>query len=497
MTALLAFLPILIFILLLVVVRLSAAVAGFTAACLAGVIAVWGFGYAPSLANLLGPVFEAAFTSASILWIIFPALGIYEYQNRTGQTARIGQWLSSVSTNPQITVLLLAWFFAIFLEGAAGFGTPVALAAPMMVALGFAPLKALTYALIGHAAGVSFGAVGTPMVPLLEAAPVDPRGLSLMILALHAALGWSLALFLFRLAVPEHKATPAVSWIAPLAAAFLFFLPAAALAWIAGPELPALGGALVGAALFVVLVKRRWPSEQASGRQPASALVRAALPYLILVFLILATRLTEPVATFFRDATIAWSFAGEFSGSVAPLYHPGTVLIIALLAAAAISRSGTNVLRSSLGAAAARLPMVALALVAVLLMARLMVHSGMIDALALAAEHALGSYWVLAVPLVGALGSFVTGSATASNIIFADFQVAAAKATGLASLLALAGQGVGAAIGNIIAPHNIVAGAATVGLIGREGDVLKRTLPVCIAYTAAAGALLLGLSRLL
>jgi lactate permease len=96
--------------------------------------------------------------------------------------------------------------------------------------------------------------------------------------------------------------------------------------------------------------------------------------------------------------------------------------------------------------------------------------------------------------MVGALGSFVAGSATASNVLFAGFQVAAAEAVGLAPMMALAGQGFGAAIGNVIAPHNIVAGAATVGLIGREGDVLKRTLPLCLVYALLGGGLLLVLA---
>jgi lactate permease len=148
-------------------------------------------------------------------------------------------------------------------------------------------------------------------------------------------------------------------------------------------------------------------------------------------------------------------------------------------------------------AAARRLPPVALALVSVLLLARFMVHSGMIEALALAAAELLGSAWPLASPLTGALGSFVTGSATTSNIVLAEFQVSAASAGNVAPLLALAGQGFGVAIGNIVAPHNIVAGAATVGLIGREGEVLKQTLPVCVLYAVAGGALLLALSALL
>lgn len=494
MAALLTLLPIFLFVLLLTGFQLPAAIAGFAAACLAGVVAVWGFDYAPTLLNVLGPVLEASFISATILWIIFPALAIHEYQERTGQTARIGRWFSSVSDNPQIIALLLAWFFALFLEGAAGFGTPVALVAPMLVSFGFSPIKSLIFTLVGHAAGVSFGAVGTPMVPLLAASLVDPRVLSLIILGLHTALGWSLTVLLFRLAASEGSLARFGVWTPPLAAAFLFFLPAAAFAYIAGPELPTLGGALVGGVLFVVLVKRKWPSAQLPDSQPTSALIRAGLAYLLVLVFILTTRLVPQVAEIFREATFDWTIAGKFNGSVALLNHPGTILIAAFLAAATINHSGITVVKSSLGAAAARLPMVALALLAVLLMARIMVHSGMINALALAVEQALGSYWVLAVPLVGALGSFVTGSATASNIIFADFQVAAAKATGLASLPAIAGQGFGAAIGNIIAPHNIVAGAATVGLIGREGDVLKRTLPICIAYTAAGGLLLWWLS---
>lgn len=491
-----ALLPILLFIALLVGLCWSAAWAGLVSACAGAVVAVWVFGYPATLPNLLGPVTEAAFTTATILWIILPALAIHEYQERTGATARIGQWLSSISTSPQIVALLIGWFFAMFLEGAAGFGTPVALTAPMLVALGFPPLRALVLALLGHAAGVSFGAVGTPIVPLLEASPVDARMLSSMILLLHAAIAWWLALQLFRLAAPQKGGVAPASWIVVPPATLLFFLPAAALAWFAGPELPTLAGALIGAILFVALVKWKWPSGKQTAVPTTRDLLRAGLPYFLVLFFILGTRILPSLSVVLRQTLLDWSYADKFGGSVAPFYHPGTILMLALLAAAVLNRSGMGALTSSLRGAAGRLLPVALALVSVLLLARLMVHSGMIDALAHAAAGLLGTAWPLAVPLVGALGSFVTGSATSSNIIFADFQVAAAGATGLSPLLALAGQGFGAAIGNIIAPHNIVAGAATVGLIGREGDVLKRTLPVCLAYATVGGGLLLGLDWL-
>jgi len=439
---------------------------------------------------------EAGFTTATIIWIIFPALAIYEYQGRTGATARIEQWLSFTSASPQIVALLIVWFFGMFLEGAAGFGTPVALTAPMLVALGFQPLKALVLALLGHAAGVSFGAVGTPILPLLDAAPVDARMLSSLILLLHAGLAWWLALLIFRLAPSQAGRAAPSPWIVVPAATILFFLPAGVLAWFAGPELPTLAGALIGGLLFVLLVKWKWPSDEDTAAPTKTELLSAGLPYLLILLFILGTRIVQPLSDVLQNVTLGWSLAGEFRGSIALLYHPGTMLLLALLLSTALHQSGKEALISSLRRAAGRLPQVAVALVSVLLLARLMVHSGMIETLAVAAASSLRSGWPLAVPLIGALGSFVTGSATTSNILFADFQTATAGATGLPPILALAGQGFGAAIGNIIAPHNIVAGAATVGLIGREGDVLKRTLPICLIYAALGGVLLIGLNWL-
>lgn len=494
--ALLALLPLVLFAALLVGVRWSAAQAGGVAALLALVLAINTFSYPMSVAALAGPLLEATFTAATILWIILPALAIYEWQERTGQTQLIGRWLASVSPSPQITALLVGWFFALFLEGAAGFGTPVALAAPLLVSLGFPPVRALLCALIGHAAGVSFGAVGTPMMPLLHAATVDPRTLSLLILLLHGMLGWILAVAVYRLArTGEERPEKPAGWLAVPAAVLLFFVPAALFAACAGPELPTLGGALVGAVLFVLLTRRGAAAPGAPAHTvPGRALLKAALPYVLILALILATRLAGPLRTTLQRLEIGWTLTDSFGGSVAILYHPGTMLALALLLTAAVKRDSGAILGSALKAAAGRLPPVALALITVLLMARIMVHSGMIDALAEGAGRLLGAAWPVAVPLVGALGSFITGSATASNIVFTGFQTATAATTGLPVALALAGQSLGSAIGNIVAPHNIVAGAATVGLIGREGEVMKRTLPLCLAYTLAGGVIVLLLA---
>jgi lactate permease len=487
----LALLPILLLLLCMTVLGWSAARSGMIGAIAATGLAMIAFDYGTDGIDLAGPVLEAGFTTATILWIVFPALALHEVQTRSGASQRIGTWLTSVSDRPAILVLILAWFFALLLEGAAGFGTPVALVAPMLVAIGFSPQRSLVLALIGHATGVSFGAVGTPILPLLEAGPVDPGELSLTIMLLHAALGWTLAALVFRLAMTEGRAG---NWVLAPLAAFLFLLPALALAWLTGPELPTLGGALIGGAVFIVLVKWKWPTAQPDGARTGHGVLSAVLPYALVLAASLTSRTFTPMAGAMQAVTLEWTLADRFAGSAMPLYHPGTLLLLALAGAVIVRPDSRAVIGPSLATAARRLPSVALALVAVLLLSRIMVHSGMIDTLASAAAALLGPVWPAAVPLVGALGSFITGSATSSNILFGGFQVAAADASGLAPLLGLAGQGFGAAIGNVIAPHNIVAGAATVGLVGREGAILKATLPVCLAYAAAGGLLLLALA---
>jgi lactate permease len=118
-----------------------------------------------------------------------------------------------------------------------------------------------------------------------------------------------------------------------------------------------------------------------------------------------------------------------------------------------------------------------------------MVHSGMISTLAEAAAETLGSAWPLFAPWVGVLGTFVTGSATASNILFTDFQLVTAETLELPVLAMLGAQGFGAAVGNIICPHNIIAAGATVALVGQEGAVLRRTLGICLLYAFLGGVM--------
>lgn len=494
MHTLLAALPIALVLAAMIGLRWSAAVAGLIglSAALVLAIAVFGLGGAAGPASgAAGALAEALFVAGTILWIVFPALCIYDLQAKSGAFDVLRLRLVALADDPRLVAILVAWFFALFMEGAAGFGTPIALAAPILVSMGFQPVQAMTLALIGHAAGVSFGAVGTPVLAQIAATGLPGTELVPLTALLHALAGWILVAFLLRLAGPAWPGLRHWGWGA-LAAA-LFLLPSLALAAWVGPELPTLGGAIFGGAVFALLLGRRAVSDRVP--PPGAQVLQAALPYLVLLVLVLATRLLPPLREALRAVVWDWTLFDTFSGSVEPLYHPGTLLMLAFIAGGVLQRRSARQMLAAAAAAARRLLPVLVALVAMLGLSRLMVHSDMIGLLADAAAST-GAAWPLFAPFVGVLGTFVTGAATSSNILFAGFQQSTATALGLPAALMQAGQGFGAAVGNIVCPHNIIAAGATVGLAGREGEVLRATALACLAYATAGGLLLMLLVQL-
>ncbi|MEM7667445.1 MAG: L-lactate permease [Pseudomonadota bacterium] len=435
-----------------------------------------------ALMLLRGTAAEAAHSTVTILWIILPALAIYEFQKASGAIGRIRDNLTSLTAERRLQTILIAWFFGLFMEGAAGFGTPVALAAPLLVGLGYAPVRAVVLALFGHAAGVSFGAVGTPVLAQVSVTGLDAQEIALRTAALHAVSGPIILLAMVRLADRSPLSRRDVGWT--LAAGLCFLLPSLGLAWLTGPELPTLGGALIGAVAFVMLLPRPGRLEL-NLRQLSQDLA----PYAIILALVLLTRLIAPVQGALSAVSMGWSFGGSYSGTFQPLYHPGTMLLLGLVFGSAITRRA-DLLPGALLAALRRMAPVALALLVMLALSRTMVHSGMIDELA-AAAAGVGPLWPVLAPLIGMFGTFITGSATASNILFTELQVTTATQLALSAPLLVAAQGFGAAIGNIVAPHNIIAGSATVGLTGREGEVLRRTVVTCLIYAVLGGIVVL------
>lgn len=512
--SMLAALPILTILVLMVGLRWSAAAAGLTGLAVTVVVALVAFEFPASLAissvtAVQGVAAEAGFMAVTILWILGPALGIHHVQLRSGATETLRQGLGQLSPDPRILALLIAWFFALFMEGAAGFGTSVALAAPFLVGVGFTPVTAVVAAMIGHVVGVSFGALGTPVVPQVAATGISALELSRATGLYHTLLGALPLIAMMMLVVrssPGRDSHQRSTWWWTATAGFAFLVPFTLLSRYVGPELPTVAGAMFGAAGFVAMVvvvgRRRHYRATAhvagasvAPRPQPGALVRAAAPYLVMVALVLATRMIAPLSEVLQRVELAWILPGGFEGRMAPLYHPGTMLLAGFLAAAGIQRVRWADVRGAFVDATRALLPVSVALIAVLALARLMVHATMIDALAVAAATAAGGAWPMWAPAVGALGTFVTGSATASNILFTDFQQATAQRLGL-SVAPLAGaQGFGAAVGNAICPHNIVAASATVGLTGSESEVLRRTLWLTAVMVVAGGLLALAFAH--
>lgn len=509
--SLLAAAPVALLLGLMLGLRWSAARAGLVTLVATTAIAVGAFGAGtfdgPALAG--GVTAETGFTALGILWIIGPALGIHYVQQASGATVTLRDAMARLAPDPRLAALLVAWFFALFLEGAAGFGASVALAAPFLVGAGLPPAVAVVAALLGHAVGVSFGAVGTPVFAQTVVTALSPLEIARVTGAYHSLLG---GLLLIAMVAVVARATPAsivrgprlVVWT--IVAGTTFFVPFTLLSRHVGPELPTLAGAMLGGIAFVALISwaRAAPRRAAHSARPVGhaavghgpgapvgrmAVARAAAPYLALIVLVLVTRIVPPVRESTQVWQWRWTLADSFGGTIAPLHHPGSLLLAAFVIGFAVQRVRPQQVRGAFVQATVALAPVTVALVAMIGIARLMVHAGMVEALAGDLARTAGSAWPLLAPFVGALGTFVTGSATASNILFTDLQVATARQASLPIPPIVGAQGMGAAVGNIICPHNIVAASATVGLTGSEASVMRRTFPVVLAYLVMGGLL--------
>ena len=523
---------------LLVILRLPASLAmPLSLALTAGVsVAVWRV----PLRQLAAASIEGVVIAASILWIVFGAIFLLKILNESRAMEAIRAGFMKVTPDPHAQLILVAWLFGAFLEGAAGFGTPAAITAPLMVALGFTPMAAVVLALIADSSPVAFGAIGTPVVvglaeglragsdlsPSVAGATGDAplpdflQDVAVQAVTLDLLVGTFIPLILVVLFTRFFD--PARSWRDgfrawrfALFAGCAFTLPALGIALLLGPEFPSIIGALIGLAVVIpvarkgLLLPTRTPHRADDpGVVPAPHqmnLGRAWLPYLLLAGLLIATRIEVlPLKGWLQVATISWTsiLGTEIGVSVAPLYLPGATFVAVVLLTIPLHRVSVHRVGVALRDAGAALVGSALALGAAVPMVRIFIQSGVNDSglasmpveLATVAAEAAGPAWPLFAPFVGALGSFLSGSATFSNMMFAQFQLDAAGRAGVPELTVLAAQMLGANAGNMISVLNVVAAAAVVGLLRQEGTIIRYTLAPMLYYCLAAGTLAFFLS---
>ncbi|ELY61198.1 L-lactate permease [Natronolimnohabitans innermongolicus] len=509
-----------------------------------------------------------------ILWIVFGALVLLYTLMRSGAVDTINDAFASISEDRRVQVVLLGFFLATFIEGVAGFGTPAAVVAPLLLALGFPALAAVVAALVGHAVATVFGAVGTPIIvgyeqPLGSVEPtIATEGMSVASYSASAA-GWAavfngilgvlMPLFAVGMVVyffgdPDERSLAPLRGVVPLClvSGVSFAVPYALTAWFIGPELPSLLAAMVGGAVVVGLLRAgylepddtwefpprdEWPDHwvgtiepggdgtgAATGSEHSMSLLRAWSPYLILVVLLIGTRVIEAVAerlegdpvvsietglgTFSIGPVLEWSaiLGTELGGAISWAYVPGTWLVVSALIAVPLFRMDADEVVGAWRDAGSKIVSPLIALVFVIAMVEIMLETdahveadvvaaasvpdgSMIVVLAEATATVIGPAYPMIAPAVGALGAFIAGSITVSNITFSAFQFEVAQTLDMPTQILVGAQSIGGAIGNVIAIHNVIAALATVGLVGKTGRVVRLNL-IPVAYYLLVGGIL-------
>lgn len=520
--ALVAALPILFALGLLVGLRWPAARAMPLCAAATAGVALWTWRVAPI--RVAAAAVEAVWIAASILLIVFGALFLLALMRRTGAIATLQRTFAGISGDARVQAVLVGWVLGSFIEGAAGFGTPAAITAPLLIGLGFPPAQAVVVALVGDSTAVSFGAVGTPMVVGMGQGLADQPGapavaeIARQVALYDLALGtlMPVVLVLALTLATAGRAGWRLGWrAAPFAAAVgaAQASAAAAAAWLLGPELPSLAGPLVALAVAALLLRRGWlaprvvwtlppaPADEASPVEaPAMGPLRAFAPYLLLVALLVLTRVRAlPIGEWLAGVEVGMRdiFATDISARLQPLYSPGAVFLACALLSAPLLRARARDLGAVVGDAARVTAKTAVALVAAIATVRVFIRSDVnaagLDAMPLVLADTLaaglGDVWPPVAPWIGALGAFIAGSATFSNMLFALFQYRVAEAAGFGATAILGLQSVGAAAGNMVCVHNVVAACAVAGILGQEGRIIRRTALPMAVYLLVAGLL--------
>ncbi|MBW5801900.1 L-lactate permease [Halomonas elongata] len=544
--ALLAFVPLILAGILLIGLRMAARVAMpivFVATSLIALL-VWDM----TMTRVIASTLQGLILTVAILWIIFGAILLLNTLKHSGGITAIRNGFSGISPDRRVQAIIVAWLFGCFIEGASGFGTPAAVAAPLMVALGFPALAAVTVGMMIQSTPVSFGAVGTPIVVGVTGG-VDRTGITSALEAggsswldyfhlitgevalVHAVVGVFMPLIMVTIMVRFFGANR--SWkeglaIAPFAifAGIAFVVPYALAGVFLGPEFPSMIGAMVGLAIVVPAARRgflipanqwdfpdskQWPdhwigrlsikTDEVVGKTRLSTFM-GWLPYVLLALLLVLSRSIDSLKSLLTSVSFGFTdILGEsgVSGSLEPLFLPGGILLIVVLITAVMHRMKGAELKSAFGESTRTLLGAGFVLIFTIPMVRILINSGvnasdlpsMPVAMATFVANSVGDIYPLFAPAVGGLGAFIAGSNTVSNLMLSDFQFNVAQQLGVSTALMIALQAVGAAAGNMIAIHNVVAASATVGLLGREGITIRKTLLPTLYYVIAAG--LIGL----
>lgn len=445
-----------------------------------------------------------------IMLIIFGAVWIIEILKKKKQIHFLQNLLSSISPDIRIQALIIAFLFGAMIEGVAGFGTPAALAAPLLVSLGFTPLLAVVISLIANSSPVSFGAAGTPI--LLGLGGLGFESNILQEVTKNVALYHSIASFIVPLAIVYFVIK--FSKEKEKKKAFIETLPFCIFVWLAfaipfllvaiyvGPELPSIVGGFVG--LFVVSLAAHYkiltPKNVITfnkGKRKKLNLKKSLLsitPYALIIIFLTLSRIIPNIKNTLTNISLDINniLTTNVNYSFLPFFTPSFTFILVGIICLFIFKANFKEAKITLKNTLNKVKLPTIALIFVLALVQLFIISGnnslnipsMPLLLAQASSALLGKFFILLSPFIGLFGSFIAGSNTVSNLLFGSFQAETAKALGISVITILSLQVVGGAIGNMIALHNVLAASATVGLKNQEGNIIRKTLVISLLYAA-------------
>lgn len=478
--------------------------------------------------------------AGTLLYIIFGAILLLNTLQESGGIKTIRQGFTDISPDRRIQVIIIAWLFGSFIEGASGFGTPAAVAVPLLVGLGFPAMAAVIAGMVIQSTPVSFGAVGTPMLVGVQTglsadASITDNFLALVteiggqVAILHMIAGTFIPLFVVALMTKFFGKNKSFTegirvWKFALFAAFAMTIPYVLVANLLGPEFPSMIGGLVGLVVVVFAAKRgflmpakeeAWDFEEKSKWDPEwigsleikdvayhngqMSMFRAWLPYVLVgVFLVVSRLKALPILGWLQSWTVSFPniFGSEVSASFQPLYLPGTIFILVSLITYFLHHMNKKAYKKAWAQSAKTTIAASTALIFTVPMVQVFINSGGGEAgfdkmpieLANGAAALAGEYWPLLSTFIGGLGAFIAGSNTVSNMMFSLFQYDVGTQIGVNPTWIVALQAAGGAAGNMICVHNVVAASAVVGLVGKEGAVIRKTLLPFMYYALLSGA---------
>lgn len=519
----LATLPIILLLILMVKLKISANIAAPIGLGIALIIGVYFYGAGWKLIAVESG--KGIWNTLTILMIIWPAIFIYEVTNEANAFDVIRNGIQSFSPNELIQILAIGWVFVSFLQGITGFGVPVAVGAPLLLGLGVKPLWSVIIPLLGQSWGNTFGTLGVAWNALVmqsgiqESTIINETALwaGLFILIMNVFMGFAICWFYGKFEAIK-KGIVSVLAISFIQGGFQLILTQS------NPTLSCFISSCFS--LFVLFIigriktykepwklenseimkRRNLNSEEAATSCNSNLTLHDALfPYYVLTVLTIIVLLIKPINKTLSTWKVGFYFPqtqtyfGVINKEIlmysplSPLTNSGTFLLIGAIAGYLYFRNKGSILKGRWKNIIKRTTLSTLpsatAVISFVVMSSIMSGTGQTTMLALGISEVTGIFYAVLAPAIGVLGSFMTSSNMSSNILFSKFQYTAASLVGLNESIVLGAQTAGGALGTIISPGKIILGTTTVGIIGKEGEVLRLMLKIVLVLSCLFGVI--------